>query len=66
MRLDTATEKVTNEEVNKQVNDFDFDMIDNSDLSRAHLNGRGLYLNTKGMSQFAKNLVSGNYEIKKS
>ena len=42
MRSDTAAGKVTIEEVNKQLNDFDFDMIDNSNLSRAHLNGRGL------------------------
>ena len=42
IRSDTAAGKVTIEEVNKQLNDFDFDMIDNSNLSRAHLNGRGL------------------------
>ena len=42
MRSDTAAEKSTIEKVNKQLNDFDFDMIDNSNLSRAHLNGRGL------------------------
>ena len=47
MRSDTAAGKVTIEEVNKQLNDFEIDMIDNSNLSRAHLNGRGLYLNTK-------------------
>ena len=59
MRSDTAAGKGTIEEVNKQLNDFDFDMIDNSNLSRAHLNGRGLHLNTKGMLQFAKNLIEG-------
>ena len=59
MRSDTAAGKVTIEEVNKQLNDFDFDMIDNSNLSRAHLNGRGLHLNTKGMLQFVKNLIEG-------
>ena len=59
IRSDTAAGKVTIEEVNKQLNDFDFDMIDNSNLSRAHLNGRGLHLNTKGMLQFAKNLIEG-------
>ena len=47
MRSDTAAGKVTIEEVIKLLNNFDFDMIDNSNLSRAHLNGRGLYLNTK-------------------
>ena len=52
-----AAGKVTIEEANKQLNDFDFDMIDNSSLSRAHLNGRGLHLNTKGMLQFSKNLI---------
>ena len=41
----------------KQLNDFDFDMIDNSNLSRAYLNGTGLHLNTKGLIQFAKNLI---------
>ena len=59
IRSDTAAGKVTIEKVNKQLNDFDFDMIDNSNLSRAHLNGRGLHLNTKGMLQFAKNLIEG-------
>ena len=43
----------------KQLNDFYFDMIDNSNLSRAYVNGRGLHLNTKGMIQFAKNLIEG-------
>ena len=57
MRSDTAAGKVTIEEVNKQLNDFHFDMIDNSNLSRAHLNGRDLHLNTKGMLQLAKNLI---------
>ena len=42
MRSDTATGKATIEEVNKQFNDFDFDMMDNKNLSRAHLNGRRL------------------------
>ena len=42
IRSDTAAGKVNIEKVNKQLNDFDFDMIDNSNLSRAHLNGRGL------------------------
>ena len=57
MRSDTAAGKVTIEEVNKQLNDFEIDMIDNSNLSRAHLNGRGLHLNTKAMLQFAENLI---------
>ena len=59
MGSDTAAGKVTIEEVRKQLNDFDFDMIDNSNLSRVHLNGRGLHLNTKDMLQFAKNLIEG-------
>ena len=57
MRSDTETGKVTIEEVNKQLNDFEIDMMNNSNLSRAHLNGRGFHLNTKGMLQFAKNLI---------
>ena len=59
MRSDAAAGKVTIEKVNMQLSDFDFDMIDNSNLSAAHLNGRGLHLNTKGMLQFAKNLIEG-------
>ena len=59
MRSDTAAGKATIEEVNKELNDFDFDMIDNSNLFRAYLNGRGLHLNTKGMRQSAKNLIEG-------
>ena len=34
-------------------------MIDNSNLSRAHLSGRGLHLNTKDILQFARNLTKG-------
>ena len=49
IRSDTAAGKVAIEDVNKQMNDLDFDMIDNSNLSRAHLHGRGLHLSTKGM-----------------
>ena len=59
MRSYTAAGKGAIEEVNKRLNDFDFDMIDSSNLSRAHLDGRGLHLNTKGMLQFAKNLIEG-------
>ena len=59
MGSDTAAGKVTIEKVSKQLNDFDFDMIDKSNLSRVHLNGRGLHLNTKDMLQFAKNLIEG-------
>ena len=58
MRSDAAAAKVTIEDVNKQLNDFDFDMVDNN-LSRGHLNGGGLHLNTKGMLQFAKDLIEG-------
>ena len=64
MRSDTAARKVTIEEVNKQLNDFDFDMIDNSKLSKAHLNGRGLHLNIKGMLQFARNLIEGMRKLR--
>ena len=56
-RSDTVTGKAAIEEVNKQLKDFDFDMIDKSNLSRAHLNGRVLHLNTKGMLQFVKSLI---------
>ena len=59
MRSDTAAGKVTIEEVKKQLNDFEIDIIDSSNLSRAHLNGRGFHLNTKDMLQFAKNLIEG-------
>ena len=63
MSAGTAAGKVTVEEVNKQLKDFYFDMIDNSNLSRAHLNGRGLHLNTKGMLQFSKNLIERTWKL---
>ena len=47
IKVDTTAAKVIIEEVNKQLNNFDFNMIDNSNLSRAHMNSRGLYLNTR-------------------
>ena len=59
MRSDTSAVKVAIEEVNNQLNDFNFHMIDNSSLSRAHLNGRSLHLNIIGILQFAKNLIEG-------
>ena len=59
MRSDTAAGKITIEEVIKLLNNFYFDMIDNSNLSRAHLSGRGLHLNTKDILQFARNLTKG-------
>ena len=59
MRSDIVAGNFTTEEVKNLLNDFDFDMTDNSNLSRAPLNGRGLHLNTKGMLQFAKNLIEG-------
>ena len=62
MSAGTAAGKVTVEEVNKQLKDFYFDMIDNSNLSRAHLNGRGLHLNTKGMLQFSKKLIERTWK----
>ena len=65
MKSETAAGKVTIEEANKQLNDFDFDMIDNGNLSRAHLNSRGLHLNTKGMLQLVKNLIKRYQEIMK-
>ena len=64
MRSGTTAGKVTIEEVNKQLNDFDIDLIDNV-LSKAHLNGRGLYLNTKVMLQFAKKSDRSYSEIMK-
>ena len=59
MISDGAAGKVTIEEVKKQLNNFDFDMIGYSNSSRVHPNGRGLHLNTKGMLQFAKKLIEG-------
>ena len=63
MRTGTAAGQVTVEEVNKQLKGFYFDMTDNSNLSRAHLNGRGLHLNTKGMLQFSKNLIERTWKL---
>ena len=56
IRSDTVPGKVTVEEVNKKLNDFKIDVIDDSNLSRAHLNGRGLYLNTKGIIEGTRKL----------
>ena len=65
MRSDTAAGKVKViiEEVNKQLKDIHFEMIDISNLSRAYLTGRGLHLNTKGMLQFAKTLIEGIWKL---
>ena len=68
MRSDTAAGNVIIEEVNIQLNDFDFNMIDNINLSRAHVNDRGLHLNTKGVCHSLQKIwlkVFRNDEINK-
>ena len=63
MRSDRVSGKVIIDEVNKRLNDFNFDMIGNSNLSTAHLNERGLHVNTKGMLLFATNLIEGIWKL---
>ena len=57
MRVDTKEcEKVVTD-VNNKLSELNIDIIDNGNLDRNHLTGKGLHLNGKGILLYAKNLI---------
>ena len=52
----TQREKVVTY-VNNKLGELNTDIIDNGNLDRDHLNGKGLHLNGKGILLYAKNLI---------
>ena len=58
MRVDAKREKVVTD-VNKKLSRLNIDIIDNENLDRNHLNGKGLHLDGKVILLYAKNLIDG-------
>ena len=46
-------------DVQSHPRNLQIDMIEYGNINSNHLESRGLYLNGKGISQFAKNLIDG-------
>ena len=49
MRLDTKQREKVVTDVNNKLGELNIDIIDNGNLDRNHLNGKGLHLNGKGI-----------------
>ena len=49
MKVDTKQREKVVTDVNNKLGELNIDVIDNGNLNRNHLNGKGLYLNGKGI-----------------
>ena len=58
-RADTKQREKVVTDVNNKLGALNIDIIDNGNLDRNHLNGKGLHFNGKGILLYAKNLVDG-------
>ena len=59
MRVDTKQREKVVTDVNNKLCELNIDIIDNENLDRSHLNGKGLHLNGKCILLYAKNLIDG-------
>ena len=59
MRVDTKQREKVVTDVNNKLGELNTDIIDNGNLDRNHLNGKGLHLNGKDILLYAKNLIDG-------
>lgn len=59
LRVDAKKPEAVVSDVNIILNELSIDMIENKNLEKSHLNGKGLHLNRKGILLFAKNLIDG-------
>ena len=59
MRADTKQREKVVTDVNNKLGALNIDIIDNGNLDRNHLNGKGLHFNGKGILLYARNLVDG-------
>ena len=59
MRDDTKQREKVVTDVNNKLGELNIDIIDNGNLDRNHLNGKGLHMNGKGILLYAKNLIDG-------
>ena len=65
MRVDTKQRENVVTDVNNKLGELNIDIIDNGNLDRNHLNGKGLHLNgiLKGILLDARNLIDGIREL---
>ena len=59
MRVDTKYRENVITDVNNKPREFNINMIDNGNLDRSHLSGKGLHFDGKGMLLYVKNLTDG-------
>ena len=59
MRVDAKQREKVVTDVNNKLGELNIDIIDNGNLDRNHLNGKGLHLNGKDILLYAKNLIDG-------
>ena len=59
MRVDTKQRENVVTDVNNKLSELNTDIIDDRNLDRNHLNGKGLHLNGKGILLYARNLIDG-------
>ena len=59
MRFDTKQREKVITDVNNKLRELNTEIVENGNLDRNHLNGKGLHLNGKGILLYAKNLVDG-------
>ena len=57
MRVNTKQREKVVTDVNNKLGELNIDIIDNGNLDRKHLNGKGLHMNGKGILLYAKNLI---------
>ena len=59
IRVDTKQQEKVVTDVNNKLSELKRDIIDNGNLDRNHLNGKGLHLNRKVVLLYAENLIDG-------
>ena len=59
MRVDTKQREKVVTNVNSKLGELNKGIINNGNLDRNHLNGKGLHLNGKDILLYAKNLIDG-------
>ena len=67
MRVDIKQREKVVTYVKNKLSELNIDIIDDGNLDRNHLNGKGLHLSGKGILLYAKKLIDGiwNYDARK-
>ena len=63
MRVDAKQYEKVVTDVNNKLSELNIDIIDNGNLERNHLNGKGFHLNEKGILVYAKNLIDHIWKL---